>query len=147
MNYREAVAQDIDQIENLLKKYHLPVNDILEYIDNFVVSEQENRIIGVGGYETVGDIALIRSIAVVQEYRGKSIGINIYRLLERKILNTGIKEVFLLTETASDYFKKLGFTIKNRANIPHAVTTTKQFKELCPSTAIIMFNELATNYK
>ena len=49
-----------------------------------------------------------------------------------------IKETFLLTETAMDYFKKLGFTIRERTTIPETVTTTRQFKELCPSSAIIM---------
>ena len=145
MNYRTAVVQDIGQIENVLKKYNLPVNDILEYIDNFIVSEKENKIIGVGGYETLGEIALIRSIAVAQEYRGKSVGVNIYNLLERKIQDIGIKEVYLLTETATDYFRKLGFTIKERTSIPKVVTQTKQFKELCPSTAVVMFNKLAIN--
>ena len=145
MNYRDAVTQDLVQIENLLKKYNLPVNDISEYIDNFVISEEENKIIGVGGYETHEEIALIRSIAVAQEFRGKSIGVNIYYLLEKKIKHIGIKEVYLLTETAADYFKKLGFTIKERTNTPKAVMQTKQFKEICPSTAIVMFNRLAVN--
>lgn len=145
MKYRDAVTQDIEQIENLLNKYNLPVNDIMEYIDNFVVAEQENNIIGIGGYENLGKIVLIRSIAVAQEYRGESIGVNIYHLLEKKIKDIGIKEAYLLTETAADYFKKIGFTIKERTMMPEAVTTTRQFKELCPSTAIIMFNELAVN--
>ena len=145
MNYRDAVAQDIEKIENLLIEHHLPVNDILKYIDNFVVSEQKNNIIGVGGYENLGEIALIRSIVVSQEYRGQSIGANIYRLLEEKIKHIGIKEAYLLTETATDYFKKLGFTLKERASLPEAITITKQFRELCPSTAIIMFNELSIN--
>ena len=145
MKYRDAVVQDVGGIENLLEKCNLPVNDIMENIDNFIVSELENKIVGVGGYETHGEIALIRSIAVDQAYRGKSIGVNIYHLLEKKIKHIGIKEVYLLTETATDYFKTLGFTIKERTSIPAVVTQTKQFKELCPSTAIVMFNKIAIN--
>lgn len=145
MNYKDAVVQDIGGIESLLKKYNLPANDIMEHIDNFIVAEHENKIIGVGGYEALGDVALLRSIAVAQEYRGKSIGVNIYHLLKRKIKNKGIKEVYLLTETATDYFQKLGFTIKGRTTIPKTVMQTKQFRELCPSTAIIMFNDLSIN--
>jgi len=145
MKYREAVVQDAVGIENLLEKCNLPVNDIMENIDNFIVSELENKIVGVGGYETHGEIVLIRSIAVDQACRGKSIGVNIYHLLESKIKHIGIKEVYLLTETATDYFKTLGFTIKERTSIPKVVTQTKQFKEICPSTAIVMFNEIAIN--
>jgi len=141
MTYRDASVKDIAEVEYLLKHYNLPVNDILEYIDNFVVSEQDNKIIAVGGYEIHEGISLIRSIAVAQEYRDRSIGVDIYHLLERKIKNNGINKAYLLTETATGYFKKLGFTIKERTSIPKAITQTKQFKELCPSTAIVMFNE------
>ena len=142
MNYRDAVAQDIEQIKNLLIGYNLPVNDIMEYIGNFVVAEQDNNIIGVGGYEIHGTIALLRSIAVAQECKGKSIGVNIYHLLERKIKEAEIREIYLLTETAMDYFKKLGFTINECSSIPKAVMKTRQFKELCPSSAIVMSKSL-----
>lgn len=145
MNYREAVEEDIKQIKSLLEECNLPVNDINEYIDNFVIAVQNNDIIGVGGYEKYGEIVLIRSIAVAKKYRGHSIGVNIYHLLESKIKYLGIKNIYLLTETAVEYFNKLGFTIKERKNIPDAVTQTKQCKELCPSTAIVMFNELVIN--
>ena len=98
----------------------------MEHINNFIILEQKNIIIGVGGYEVLGEIVLIRSVAVAQEFRGKSIGVDIYNLLERKIKHTGIKEAYLLTESAMDYFKKLGFIIKERTSIPKDVMKTKQ---------------------
>lgn len=142
MNYRDAVNLDIERIEHLLKECSLPYNDLNKYIQNFVVAENNNIIIGVGGFEKYGDASLIRSLAVISEYRGIGVGGKIYALLERKISNVGINKLYLLTETATDYFKKVGFTIRVRENIPEAILRTKQFRELCPSTAFVMYNEL-----
>ena len=142
MNYRDAVNLDIERIEHLLKECSLPYNDLNKYIQNFVVAENNNIIIGVGGFEKYGDASLIRSLAVISEYRGIGVGGKIYALLERKISNVGINKLYLLTETATDYFKKVGFTIRVRENIPEAILQTKQFRELCPSTAFVMYNEL-----
>lgn len=145
MKYRDAVTSDIEQIESLLKEYSLPVNDIFENINNFVIAEQDNKIVGLGGFEKHGEIILLRSITVTQEYRGKAIGKSIYQLLESKISRLGINQLYLLTETATDYFKNIGFTIKERIDVPEAVMRTKQFNELCPSTAVVMFYELDIN--
>ena len=145
MKYRDAVTSDIEQIESLLKEYSLPINDIFENINNFIIAEQDNKIVGLGGFEKHGEIVLLRSITVTQEYRGKAIGKSIYQLLESKISRLGINQLYLLTETAADYFKNIGFTIKERINVPEAVMRTKQFSALCPSTAVVMFYELDIN--
>jgi len=142
MNYRDAVNLDIELIEHLLQECSLPYNDLTKYIENFVVVEEENKIIGVGGFEKYGEVSLIRSLAVSHEYRGIGVGERIYSLLVSNINSTGINKVYLLTETAIDYFKKIGFIILSRENVPAAITNTKQFRELCPSTAVVMYNEL-----
>lgn len=142
MNYRAAVKEDIEKIELLLKECDLPTNDIKEHIDNFILVENENKVIGVAGFEIYSEIVLIRSVAVVQKHRGKFIGNKLYQLLESKIRNKGIKELYLLTESATEYFKKIGFTIKDRINVPESIIQTKQFKELCPETANIMYYDL-----
>ncbi|MCW9048324.1 MAG: arsenic resistance N-acetyltransferase ArsN2 [Gammaproteobacteria bacterium] len=142
MNYRDAADLDIKQIENLLRECGLPYNDLTSHIENFIVAEKRSIIIGVGGFEIYGEVVLIRSLAVSPEYRGIGVGGKIYALLERKVSNIGLKKLYLLTETAADYFKKTGFMIRDRGNIPEAITQTKQFKELCPSTAVVMYNEL-----
>ena len=142
MNYRDAVNLDIERIEHLLQKCGLPYNDLTEHVENFVVVVKKNKIIGAGGFEKYGGVSLVRSLAVFPEYRGIGVGKQIYALLERKIRNSGINKLYLLTETATEYFKKAGFIIRGRENIHKAIAQTKQFRELCPSTAVVMYKEL-----
>lgn len=142
MNFRDAAIKDIKQIEYLLKECTLPTNDIKDYIDNFVIAEQDKEIIATAGFERYGEIVLIRSIAVKQKYRGKYIGNRLFKMLESKFRSENIKVLYLLTENATEYFKNLGFAVKERESVPDVITQTKQFKGLCPASATLMYCNL-----
>ncbi len=76
---------------------------------------------------------------VVPEKRG--IAKKIDKLIESSL---GINTLYLLlTESAIEYFIKLGFIIKDRAETPISIMETKQFKALCPSSAKVMFREIS----
>jgi len=142
MKHREASSTDFLIIKELLNCSNLPSNDIEKYIENFIIIEKNNKIIGIGGLETYNQFGLVRSIVVKSEYRNNGIAKNIYGLIEKKAYALGIKTLYLLTETAIDYFKKLGFKIQNRSNVPKSIMRTKQFKELCPSSAVVMYRDI-----
>ena len=115
----------------------------LESLPDSFLAIQEGKFFGLGGLQICGAIGLVRSIVVVPEYRGRGIAREIYRLIESRAREIGIKALYLLTDTAAEYFLKLGFSVKNRNDIPTSVTQTKQFSELCPSSAKIMFREIS----
>lgn len=138
MNYRDAIVEDIKQIECLLSSYALPVNDIEENLHNFFVAEQDKEIAGVCGFEHYSEIALLRSMAVAEKYRENAIGKALFELFKKRIYKLKIKEVYLLTENASDYFKKIGFVEQSRQALPETILQTKQFKSICPTSAIVM---------
>jgi amino-acid N-acetyltransferase len=50
----------------------------------------------------------------------------------------GIKELYLLTNTAEGFFSKIGFNKVERDNVPDSIRATKEFQSLCPSTAACM---------
>jgi amino-acid N-acetyltransferase len=143
MNHREANITDFLVIKELLNHSNLPSNDIEKYIENFIIIEINNKIIGIGGLETYNQFGLIRSIVVKPECRNNGVAKNIYGLIEKKASDSGIKTLYLLTETAIDYFKKLGFKIQSRSNVPKSIMRTKQFRELCPSSAVVMFRDIS----
>ena len=143
MKYREASSADLPVINKILECNELPFEDCKEHIGNFFVVEEEGKFFGLGGLQICDEIGLVRSIVVVPDYRGRGIAREIYRLIESRAREIGIKALYLLTDTAAEYFLKLGFSVKNRNDIPTSVTQTKQFSELCPSSAKIMFREIS----
>jgi len=50
----------------------------------------------------------------------------------------GIREVYLLTLHAGDFFAVLGFTVVAREVAPASVQGTRQFAGLCPAAATLM---------
>jgi amino-acid N-acetyltransferase len=49
-----------------------------------------------------------------------------------------IREIYLLTTTAAEFFTHLGYRQVDRALAPAAIASTKEFSSLCPSTAVFM---------
>ncbi len=143
MIHRPATKADLQKIKELLNSSKLPSDDCDAHIENFIVIEERDKIIAVGGLQICGATALLRSIAVEQKYRGKGIAKRIYKLIEDKAAVMGITSLYLLTESAIGYFEKLGFVARERSKIPESVMDTKQFKELCPSSATVMFCKIS----
>ena len=141
MEYRQATDADLAGIETLLKDNDLPFSDCGEHIDNFILKEEKNEIIGIGCIEIYGSHGLIRSIVVAREHRGNGIAKDILHIIKDKVFDSGVTGLYLLTETANEYFNKLGFKAVERSEVPESIKKTKQFNELCPSSAVVMYYE------
>ncbi|MCP2520306.1 arsenic resistance N-acetyltransferase ArsN2 [SCandidatus Aminicenantes bacterium Aminicenantia_JdfR_composite] len=138
MKLRKAIKEDIVFIEKLLKKNKLPYEDISSKIDCFYICSIGEKIIGIGGLEIHGDYGLLRSLVIIEHYRKRGYG----KILTQKIIEyakkKGLKEVYLLTTTAKEFFEKIGFEIVNRNAVPLEIRNSTEFKYLCPSTAVCM---------
>jgi len=142
IQYRAATKEDLPRIKEILSQNNLPADDCGCHTENFIVSQKEGKIIGVGGLEVYGAFGLVRSIAVIPECRSQGIAREIFTLVEVLANDRGVNTLYLLTETAADYFRKLGFSVNSRAETPEAIAATKQFSELCPSTAEVMSRDI-----
>ena len=138
MNIRTASKADLQAIQGILKELALPFEDCDVHIDNFIVAEHAEEVIGIGGVEHYGDVALLRSIAVVKARRGEGLGETLYSEIESRAKSLNVKELYLLTETAEQYFKARGFHVVSREAVPAAIEQTQQFSSLCPASATVM---------
>ena len=136
--FREAEEKDLVLVLELLKSHHLPTDDISKTDIRFYVMKDDDRLIACAGLETFGEYQLLRSVAVKKEAAGKGIGSSLVDLTIKQSLKKGTKELFLLTETAEGFFKKKGFEVIGREEVPKSVKKSREFSELCPSTAICM---------
>jgi amino-acid N-acetyltransferase len=49
-----------------------------------------------------------------------------------------LKAIYLLTETARDFFQKKGFTAVHREQVPEEVKASSEFAHVCPTSAVVM---------
>src|SRR5258706_8949430 len=98
-----ATLADIPIIKQLLIANKLPTDGIDDHWKTFIVARDGDDIVGCGGAEAHKLAALIRSVAVAESHRGRSIGRRLVRQLLHRLASPGIRELYLLTTTAPPY--------------------------------------------
>jgi amino-acid N-acetyltransferase len=131
IGYKESVVA-------MLEAEKLPVGDLPAGLDNFVVALENNEVIGAAGLETYGNHGLLRSLAVKPAFRSRGVAGKLLKEIENNALNKGLTAVYLLTETAPDYFGKKNYKQVSRAEVPAEVQQSSEFSYACPQSAIVM---------
>jgi len=136
---RPARADEITAVAQLLAAAHLPTDGLEDQFGSaYAVAEANGTIVGAEGIERYGDAGLLRSAVVRDDWRGRGIG----ELLTRDRLDwaasAGLREIWLLTETAAEYFPRFGFARAERAAAPDAMQASREFAEACPASAVAM---------
>ncbi|HEY0140860.1 MAG TPA: arsenic resistance N-acetyltransferase ArsN2 [Thermoanaerobaculia bacterium] len=134
-----ATAADLEAIKALLLASDLPTAGVEDHWKTFIVARDEHgQLVGCGGAEAYQFAALIRSIAVTPEYRGKGLGRRIVRQLLDRLASRGLREFYLLTTTAEAYFKKRGFKTIDRDEVHPQLLSSREFQDACPESATAM---------
>lgn len=138
IEFRKTPSEKLSEIMALLTLANLPVNDIGENVELFALEINE-QIIATAGLETNGRIGLLRSVSVLESQKGKGYGLLIVQKLEKYAKNQGIKELYLLTTTAQEFFeKKCNYEVTERIHVPTEIQSSQQFASVCPSSAVVM---------
>ena len=133
-----AAAADVESIKSLLVASELPTAGVDDHWRTFLVARDGDRMVACGGAEAYQFAALIRSVAVLPEYRSHGIGRKIVRQLLDRLASRGLREFYLLTTTAEEYFKKRGFKVIDRDEVHPQLLSSREFQDACPSTAVCM---------
>jgi len=88
--------------------------------------------------EVYGEDGLVRSLAVVSEFQTQGCGSSLLQSLEHYSKSIGIKTLYLLTETAEQYFEGKGYESIDRQQASASIKETSQFSGLCPDSATLM---------
>ncbi|HTD99198.1 MAG TPA: arsenic resistance N-acetyltransferase ArsN2 [Mucilaginibacter sp.] len=131
INYKAGIV-------SLLIDEKLPVSDLPESLENFLVALQGNDVIGVAGLEIYGDYGLLRSLAVNPVFRSQGIAGKLLSEIEALAISKGLGTMYLLTETAPDYFDRKGYIKTTREDVPVEVRQSSEFSYVCPQSAIVM---------
>lgn len=133
-----ASETGLDVVERLLRECDLPTEGVRDGPGEFFLAASDGLVVGCGGLEVYGDVALLRSVAVDPAHRGEGCGMALVRGLLGQATERGVDAVYLLTTTAADFFERLGFERLDRADAPAAVRESREFAETCPASATCM---------
>lgn len=125
------------EVFHILTQQKLPVTDIKEDTLLYLLIDGD-KITGTVGLDIFDDCALLRSVSVVEDARGKGYGKVLNEQIEKFAKESGISCMYLITHTAKDFFDKQGYCVIDRATAPGPIKQTDQFTGLCPSSAVVM---------
>jgi amino-acid N-acetyltransferase len=133
----------IGATSGLLAACGLPVAD-LEDLDlgHFFACGPPGAPLGVVGLELLGEVALLRSLAVSEASRRRGCGGTLLEAAQRHAREQGVRVLYLLTDTAEAFFRRHGFRRVPRVQAPPAVQATREFSALCPDSAVLMVKVL-----
>lgn len=133
-----ARPADEPAIRTLLQQAGLPHEDFAGHLANFLVARQDNGVVGAVGFERHGDEALLRSFVVAPSWQGDGLGGALLRRLEDEARRQGVRQFYLLTNTAEHFFAKRWFQKIDRHTVPPAIAATPEFSYLCPASSVCM---------
>lgn len=144
MRAREIVtAPPMADVRRLLDAAALPGADIDDdMLAYFIAVRLEGEMAGIAGLEPHGRVGLLRSLVVRDSIRGAGLGRQLVAEAEHRAVAQGIDTLYLLTNTAADYFRRLGYHECPRDAAPEAIRHTEEFAALCPDDAAFMCKRL-----
>jgi len=141
---RPATAADFAAVQTILRAAALPPDGLQDQFPAaYAVAEIDGAIIGAAGLERYGDAGLLRSVVVIDEWRGRGLGEALVRERLKLAASAGVTEVYALTTTAAGYFPRIGFALAERAAAPPSIQGSPQFASVCPSTAAFLSLKIA----
>ena len=102
---RAAKTSDIKAIRTIIDTYSLQRRllsketvMLYEDVQEFFVAEKDNTIIGCGALHVLWeDLGEVRTVAVIEDFRGQKIGHQIMNAIIERAQSLGLKRLFCLT--------------------------------------------------
>ena len=137
-----AAAEDWPAVRGLLTDAKLPLDGAADAFATGVVIRDGVRVVGCAAIECHDDAALLRSVAVAPDRRGRGLGESLVHAAEATARAAGASDIILLTETAEPWFERLGYAAMERSAVPPRVADSIEFRTACSETAVVMTRRL-----
>lgn len=139
-----GTAADLPAVVDLLRRSDLPTAGVADCVDTLIVARAGAHVMGSAALEPYGEAALLRSVAVYPTLRGTGVGRQLMVAALAKARQIGVRDLYLLTTTAGDFFPHFGFHPIKREAVPTSVQTAAEFMSLCPDSALVMHLALSS---
>ena len=127
-----ARASDLPAVRALLDRVKLVYPDVEERVnDLLVLRDVAHKIASCVAMELYRDAGVLRALVTTPERRGEGLGWMMADAALGRARARGLRRVFLVTESASDFFaEKFGFQVVSREVIDETVLASSNFREL-----------------
>ena len=139
VSLRAAEPSDLAAVTRLLADASLPAEGLDEQFGPaYVLATSGSEVVGAEGVERYGEVGLLRSAVVSDPWRGRGIGDRLTRNRVAWAREQRLRELWLLTTTAEEWFARYGFLRADRASAPEALQRSREFRDVCPASATAM---------
>ncbi len=128
-------------VKQLLRQCGLQDTGVLDPHGRVVVARVAGKVVGVARLEVYRKGGWLRSVAVDPAWQRQGIGRRLVEAMLHRARQEGLRQVFLMTETAQGFFEQLGFVPVPRTAVPAALQAAPQFS--WPSCASCQVMRLA----
>ena len=133
----------LSAVVQLLSENDLPVADLTQSnMRNFLGLFRDESVVGIVGVDYLGESSLLRSMVVDEAHRGLGLGVQLVGLAEQRARSLHVKTLYLLTNTAEQFFLSQGYRLIDRSLAPAEISSTPEFSSLCPSDASLLCKSL-----
>ena len=139
---REAAASDMGAVNALLSAAGLAPVGAADAPGAYFVADDGGALIGAIGLERYGRSGLLRSAAVAVAARNTGVGRLLVGAVVARARDQSLTELVLLTTTAEEWFRGLGFAVVDRSSLSSEILGSSQIQGGCPSSAVVMRMQL-----
>jgi N-acetylglutamate synthase-like GNAT family acetyltransferase len=134
----QARESEYEAADALVAGSGLPLDDLDRCRATQYVVRDGAAIVATAALEVRGRDAILRSVAVDPDWRGQRLGERIVSHAIAAAREADLRALYLLTETAADFFPRFGFVVEARAAAPPAIQASAEYGFVCGSHAVPM---------
>jgi len=135
---RQVTDEDYSDVVNLLEMNNLPLEGVKEHFKHFFIIKENLEILGCIGLEVYEPDGLIRSVSVSKNAQKQGVGHELVTNIEKYASKLKLIDLYLLTDSAPDFFKKFGYNIIERDSIVSGITNSIEFTQVCADKGVLM---------
>lgn len=146
MDIRRATERDLEPIRAFLEEAGLPALPSNLPLSNLVVALDGHAVLGGIALQVCALSGLVCSAVVSPEHRRRGIGSSLLQSIVARAHELGLRDLYLGTESASEFFAGIGFERIDRSEVPGEIRATQEYVQQCPDSATLMQLPLATRW-
>jgi N-acetylglutamate synthase-like GNAT family acetyltransferase len=140
MEIKRAGAGDINNIQELMQESQsgqvVPDTGSLQHF--YLAYSKENELVGVAGFQIIGNNALLQALSVKPGFRGKGFGYLLMKTLDHAARTENIENIYLVSNELVDYFKRYGYEPCDTATLPQDIAASDLFQNLAKTSQQLM---------